>query len=246
MSKVVSTPGRGYRPRMAFPRRLLIPGEDLVLELRPHWAALTLPALVVLAATVFGGWLFGEVHNFTVRWIIVVLWVVVLVVYPVRRLVWWLTSYFVVTSTRVVHREGFVAKRSMEIPLDKINDVRFEQGIIDRMVGAGTLIIQSASESGREEFEFVRQPEEVQKTIYHQSELEQDRLAQGRPRAVAAAPPANVPIAPLGSPPAEPSGRPPAAPNVTTELERLADLRARGVLTEEEFQAQKARILRQP
>ena len=51
---------------------------------------------------------------------------------------WWLTSNFVVTTSRVIHREGFIAKRSMEIPLDKINDVRFEQGIFERIVGAGT------------------------------------------------------------------------------------------------------------
>ena len=150
--------------------------------------------------------------------------VVFLVVYPVRKLVWWLTSDFVVTSSRVIHREGFIAKRSMEIPLDKINDVRFEQGIFERMVGAGTLVIQSASESGRNEFKFIRHPEEVQRTIYHESEADQTRTVQ---RAT--------------PPPSATAG----APSTTTELERLADLRARGVLTEEEFQAQKARILGQ-
>ena len=95
-----------------------------------------------------------------------------------RKLVWWLTSDFVVTSSRVIHREGFIAKRSMEIPLDKINDVRFEQGIFERMVGAGTLVIQSASESGRNEFKFIRHPEEVQRTIYHESEADQTRTVQ--------------------------------------------------------------------
>ena len=104
--------------------------------------------------------------------------IVFLVVYPVRKLVWWLTSDFVVTSSRVIHREGFIAKRSMEIPLDKINDVRFEQGIFERMVGAGTLVIQSASESGRNEFRFIRHPEEVQRTIYHESEADQTRTVQ--------------------------------------------------------------------
>ena len=63
--------------------------------------------------------------------------VVVLLLFPVPKLVWWLTSHFVVTSDRVIHREGFIAKRSMEIPLEAINDVRFDQGIIDRMLGAG-------------------------------------------------------------------------------------------------------------
>jgi uncharacterized membrane protein YdbT with pleckstrin-like domain len=210
---------------MAFPRKLLIPGEQLVLELRPHPVALGFAALGTVGALVLAGWLSIKVFdNSTAKGIVWIALLVFLVAYPLRKLVWWLTSDFVVTSSRVIHREGFIAKRSMEIPLDKINDVRFEQGIFERMVGAGTLVIQSASESGRNEFRFIRGPEEVQKTIYHESEADQTRTVQR------ATPPPSVAA---------------GAPSTTTELERLADLRARGVLTEEEFQAQKARILGQ-
>jgi uncharacterized membrane protein YdbT with pleckstrin-like domain len=169
--------------------------------------------------------------------------------YPVRRFVWWVTSNFVVTTSRVIHREGFIAKRSMEIPLDKINDVRFEQGLFERIVGAGTLVIQSASETGRNEFSFIRHPEEVQREIYQASEADQHhalRTAAAAQPAAPSTPPA--PPAPVGETPPAPATTTagPAAPNVTTELERLADLRSRGVLTEEEFQAQKAKILGQP
>jgi hypothetical protein len=66
-------------------------------------------------------------------------------------------------------------------------------------------------------FDHIRKPEEVQRTIYHQGELNQQRMMGGS------------------------AGR--AAHSTTSELERLADLRARGVLTEEEFQAQKRRLL---
>lgn len=224
---------------MAYPRKLLIPGEEMVLELRPHMVALALPGLVALAAIVFGIWLITRFSGIAQTFVTLVV-LVVLVVYPLRKLVWWLTSDFVVTTSRVIHREGFIAKRSMEIPLDKINDVRFEQGIVDRMLGAGTIVIQSASESGRNEFSFVRRPEQVQRTIYHQSELDQQRTMRGVP----SVPPARaVPAAPSSSV-ASPSPSA-ASPSVTTELERLADLRSKGVLTEEEFQAQKARILGQ-
>jgi uncharacterized membrane protein YdbT with pleckstrin-like domain len=214
---------------MSFPRKLLIPGEEVVLELRPHWVALTIPALVALAAVVLGGWLIAKADG-AMQSVVMVGVVVVLIAYPLRRLLWWVTSQFVVTTSRVIHREGFIAKRSMEIPLDKINDVRFEQGIFERIMGAGTLIIQSASETGRNEFTFIRHPEEVQKTIYHSGETEQDRQVQRMGQMSQAA--ASAPQAPPG-----------AAPNITTELERLSELRAKGVLTEDEFQAQKARIL---
>ena len=41
----------------------------------------------------------------------------------------------------MIHRAGWIAKYSMEIPLEAINDVRFEQGVIDRIIGAGTLVV---------------------------------------------------------------------------------------------------------
>jgi uncharacterized membrane protein YdbT with pleckstrin-like domain len=201
---------------MAFPRRLLVPGEELVLDLRPHPVALAGPVIVAVAAIALGIWAIVRWHG-SVDTIVLVLIVIVLIVYPLRRLSDWLTSHFVVTSDRIIHRKGLIAKSSMEIPLEAINDVRFEQGVIDRMIGAGTLVIQSASESGRQEFSHIRKPEDVQKTIYHQGELNQTRMYQG--------------------------GGAAAAPSTTTELQRLADLRDKGVLTEAEFQAQKAKIL---
>jgi uncharacterized membrane protein YdbT with pleckstrin-like domain len=203
---------------MAFPKRLLIEGEDLVLDLRPHPVALALPALVTLASLVGAIWMSAILDSG--RWIPWAVALVVFIFYPLGKLIWWLTSMFVVTTDRIVHREGFIAKRSMEIPLEAINDVRFEQGIVDRMIGAGTLIIQSASEQGRQVFDHIRHPEEVQKTIYAEGERNKKRMYQG-----------------------DAGGQAPAAPSTTGELERLAALRDKGVLTEEEFQAQKAKIL---
>jgi uncharacterized membrane protein YdbT with pleckstrin-like domain len=125
---------------------------------------------------------------------------------------------FVVTSDRLIHREGLVSKRSMEIPLEAINDVRFNQRMLERLVGAGDLVIESAGTRGQEVFSNIRNPEFVQKTIYELGEKNRAQNAGGlRPAA--------------------------GAPSMTTELQRLADLRDRGVLTEQEFQEQKARIL---
>ncbi len=225
---------------MPFPKRLLIPDEELILDLRPHPVALALPVLVVVAELIVAIWLTLTFDfNSWIWWAIVV---VVFVLYPLRRLIWWVTSNFAVTTERVIHREGFIAKRSMEIPLEAINDVRFEQGIWDRIVGAGTLRISSASEFGTNSFTHIRHPEEVQKTIYHQGEMNKKRMYQGdhvAPAAEAAAAAAGTPPTPAGT------TAPPSAPSTTTELERLAKLRDDGVLTEAEFQAQKSKILGQ-
>ena len=207
---------------MAFPRRLLIDNEELVLDLRPHWIALVAPTaviLLVLAAAILGFQLLPEGNGGDVgRWVIVGAGAIVVLWFSLPRIVDWITDNFAVTSDRIIHRHGLIAKHSMEIPLEHINDVRFKQTIVERMIGAGTLVIHSASESGRQEFANVRNPEHVQKTIYHEGEKNQQRMRSFPQQA-------------------------PAAPSVTTELQRLADLRERGVLTQAEFEAQKARIL---
>lgn len=202
---------------MAFPRRLLVEGEELVIDLRPHWIALVMPAIATVITFVAMLLLYRAFDVGILDIVVGIAGTLFLLAYPVRRLVDWLTSHFVVTSDRIVHRRGFIAKYSMEVPLEAINDVRFEQGIVDRVIGAGTLVVQSASEAGRQVFDHIRSPEDVQKTIYHQGERNQQRMLTGTGRR--------------------------GAPSTASELERLADLRARGVLTDEEFQAQKRRIL---
>ncbi len=203
---------------MAFPKRLLVEGEELVLDLRPHPVALVMPALATLATVAVG--LFGiSKLDGTVNYVIVAAMAILLLMYPVRKLTDWLTAHFVVTSDRVIHRSGLVAKNSIEIPLEAINDIKFSQRVFERIVGAGDLSIRSASDDGPTTFSDIRHPEEVQKTIYHQGEMNNKRMYQGE-GAVAS-----------------------AAPSTTTELQRLSELRDKGVLTEEEFQAQKAKIL---
>ena len=202
---------------MAFPTRLLIEGEELILDLRPHWIALIMPAIATVATLAVMLVLYDTFDEEILDTVVGVAGTLFLLAYPVRKVVDWLTSHFVVTSDRIIHRRGFIAKYSMEVPLEAINDVRFDQGILDRIIGAGTLVVQSASEAGRQVFDHIRKPEEVQKTIYHQGELNQQRMMSGS------------------------AGR--SSHSATSELERLADLRARGVLTEEEFQAQKEKLL---
>ncbi|MEA2613927.1 MAG: hypothetical protein QOI52_1886 [Chloroflexota bacterium] len=122
---------------MAFPKRLLVPGEELVLDLRPHPVALVLPALAAIGSVAVGIYLMAQINGTLdsfVTWASLVVIAVIWVVYPIRRLTAWLTSHFVVTSDRVLHRSGWVAKQSIEIPLEQINDIKFAQSVLERMV----------------------------------------------------------------------------------------------------------------
>jgi len=207
---------------MAFPKRLLTQDEDIILDLRPHWIALVGP--IVVAALVVAAWGFiltNLPHNKPLHavlfWGALALGTFVLIAYCVRTLIRWATSHFVVTNERVIHRQGLISKTSMEIPLDRIQNVRFHQGIFERMIGAGDVILESAGEQGTNTFSDIRHPEQTQKVIYEHAETFTMRMQGGV--------------------------RQEATPSMTQELQRLADLRDRGAITEDEFQAQKAKLL---
>ena len=191
------------------------------MDARPHWIALAGPVFVTILILVGEILALLHVHGHSgsrsvVRWIVAGTGIVLFAIYPLREFIRWVTSHFVVTNERIIHRQGLVAKTSMEIPLHRINDVRFHQSILDRTVGAGDLVIESAGTQGQEVFADIRRPETMQRIIYERAEV----------REAGAAPAAASPAA-----------------STSEELARLADLRDRGVLTEEEFRSQKAKLL---
>lgn len=208
---------------MGFPRRLLADHEEMVLELKPHWIALVGPAIVLLLV------ILAEIMVFAyfdpppvVTWLVLLVGAVVLIAFPVRAFLAWITSHFVITSDRVIHRSGWLAKRSMEMPLERINDVTFTQTVFERLVGAGSLRIQSASEYGQNHFRDIRKPEEVQKLIYEVAEANEARMrGTGEARTETIETDTDSPL---------------------DEIERLARLKDKGVISEEEFETQKRRL----
>ena len=210
---------------MAFPERLLSEDEEVILDLRPHWWTLVVPALVTLLVTVAVGaaWAVTPAGSLqaSVRLAVGLAGLLVLALLVLGRVLRWLTTHFVLTTERLIFRSGVVAKFGREIPLERINDVTFTQSLFERMIGIGDLLIESAGEHGQSTFSDIRDPEAVQLQIYRQMEANDRRRRGGY-----AAQPAQE--------------RP---PSVLDDLERLADLRDRGAVTEEEFQRKKRDLL---
>ena len=142
----------------------------------------------------------------------------------------WVTTNFVVTSDRVIFRVGVVAKKGMEIPLERINTVFFNQSIFERMIGCGDVAIESGGETGKETFSDIRKPAVVQHEIYRQMEANNTRMYAGRQGVGATAPAAPAAVADHLT--------------VPQQIEKLDELRQRGVLTEAEFAEKKAELLR--
>lgn len=219
---------------MAFPRKLLNAGEELVLDLRPHWIFIAPSALALLAAVIVGIVLIVDHPNGTFGKVLYVLMAAVVVAslgWFGARYAKWATTNFVLTGDRIISRQGVLSKSGIEIPLQRINTVFFKQSVFERMLGAGDLTIESAGERGSETFEDIRRPAEVQREIYVQMEDNTNRDYRRMGQYVADA--QQTPGA----------GAAPPARSVAEELEKLDELRRRGVLDETEFQRQKTRLL---
>jgi uncharacterized membrane protein YdbT with pleckstrin-like domain len=208
---------------MAFPDNILTENETVVRQFRPHWRLLAIPVLWLIAAIVAIVVVFAVLplsDYAIVQWILTGLVIIALFPLAVSPVVkWWFTAY-VLTSERLITRTGMIARSGIELPLASINDVRFSQNIIERLLKSGDLVIESAGESGQSRFSDIPNPEEFQSLLYRTRE-EQQHQTTAEQSAIAAE-----------------VGRDP-----TEQLERAARLRQEGVLSEDEFQAMKRRIL---
>lgn len=165
---------------MAYPRRLLNDDESVTVDLHPHWWFLAAPTATLVAVTAGGvaTLVYTEAES-TAR--AVASWSVIVALFAsvawlVVRYARWVTTNFVVTDRRIIFRTGVVAKHGIEIPLDRVNTVHYRQGLLERVVGAGDLLVESGGETGQQHFTDVRQPDRLQRTIH---EVLQGRRAQG-------------------------------------------------------------------
>ncbi|MCA1694974.1 MAG: PH domain-containing protein, partial [Actinobacteria bacterium] len=165
-----------------FPRELLADHEEIRFELSPHWLALVWPAawtLVSLLTLFVGSKVANGAHEDGTNQIVSIVAVLIFILLAVIPFLQWKFTMFVLTSDRLITRTGIIAKHSKEIPLERINDVAFNQRIFERMVGAGDLLIESAGERGQEVISNVRHPEQVQLAIYKEAEENGNRMMRG-------------------------------------------------------------------
>ncbi len=136
---------------------------------RPHWKILVAPVLAFLATVGLDSYLAGLISDrswagwgwfaLAVLGVAAVGW---LTVVPVAR---WRTTHFVVTTRRVLVREGVISRHGIDLPMSRINSVRFSHTLIERVLGCGTLTIESASDEPLE-FEDVPHIERVHGLLY--------------------------------------------------------------------------------
>ena len=199
--------------------------EKVVLTIRKHWFVLlkpilwTLVLLIVAAAAAaynseFGNFLFIGA-GLTIIWLI-------------YRIFDRNTNLWAVTNLRVIDEYGVFSNNSKETPLDKINNVSYRQPLLGRIFNYGHVQIQSAAESGSTIHKMVERPKDLKDTItQYQERYKQEQIkeqAQSLANAVG-------------------GQKPSVGIDVSEELTKLHDLKEKGIITEEDFQKGKDKIL---
>jgi uncharacterized membrane protein YdbT with pleckstrin-like domain len=203
-----------------FPRKLLNEGEEVVLDLHPHWWFFAPHIAALVGSLAVGAGLLVTDLPGAVDVLAGVLVLACLIVFGVRYSQW-ITINFVVTTDRLIYRHGVVAKHGIEIPLERVNTVFFSQSIFERILRTGDLVIESAGERGSQSFSNVRSPSAVQNEIYKQMEDNENRKFDRIKPAAAA----------------------PAGDSIPEQIRDLDELRKQGLLSDAEFNEKKQELL---
>ncbi|MGB8362636.1 MAG: PH domain-containing protein [Acidimicrobiia bacterium] len=197
---------------MGYPERLLSEGEVIESQFRPHWSRILREGVIVLAGIAVA--VLVAIFELP-AWSYAVVAVIV-VASVIGGLIRWFNTLHVITNERLIYRAGFIAKQGTEIPLEVIQDVAFNQSLLERLFGTGDLMIESAGEKGQTRYEDIPKPEAVQSLIYRMREVRMQEVEAGGM-----------------------VGR----ESTASQLDTLARLHDQGKLTDEEFEAEKDRLI---
>ena len=143
--------GRPYHVPMGQDRSLAV-GEMSVKILHPHWKTLAVPVLlafVIVAVLLVGEVLIPASNAAAIERLVLAVVAIALfmwwLMYPILA---WRTTAYELTTRRLRLRNGILTRNGRDIPLSRITDVSFRKGLLDRLLGSGTLVVESAGEHG--------------------------------------------------------------------------------------------------
>jgi uncharacterized membrane protein YdbT with pleckstrin-like domain len=158
----------------------LAEGEDPVLVLHPHWKTLVGPILLTVVVVV--GLLVVEViipngkAAGVERLAVLAAALLMIMLWLMAPLLRWRTTVYELTTRRLRMRSGIIARRGRDIPVSRITDVSFTKSVLDRMLGAGRLVVESAGEHGQVVLTDIPNVERVQSVLFQLVENERARM----------------------------------------------------------------------
>ena len=167
---------------MGYPTKLLAPDEVIKLETKPHWRAVIVPSIVLLATVFFTALLTTWILSWTsfewlqwMRWLVIGGAIFILVMWAIGPFLRWLTTEYVFTDRRIIVRKGILTRTGKDMPLAKVNNVSFEVPPMGRVFNYGALNIQSAGENDGLYIKGVPDVEDIQRMVYELIEADEQR-----------------------------------------------------------------------
>jgi uncharacterized membrane protein YdbT with pleckstrin-like domain len=155
-------PGRGPEPEAEPERSVLI--------LHPHWKVLVGPVilgvLIIAAAAAVTAVIPAGAQAGTERLVVLAVAVLLVLTAVLRPVLRWKTTTYELTTGRLRVREGIISRRGRDIPLTRVSDVSFTRSLLDRLVGAGRLVVESPGEHGQIVLTDIPQVERVQAILF--------------------------------------------------------------------------------
>lgn len=204
-------------------RTVLKKDEKILLIIRQHWIRLLLPIFVWLVAAVLLI-VFAHTTGFLIT--------LAVALYPMIEYLNWKNNLWCVTNLRVVDETGFFGRYSKESPLDKINNIEYDQNIWGRIFGFGNVDIQTAAELGETTYELIHHPKLLKDTITHaQEEYKKAQITNQATQLAEAIAKSNA-------------AQQPSQQMIADELQKLFQLYQQGAITQDEYQLQKSKLIK--
>lgn len=168
---------------MGFPENILTDDEQLAMHLHPHWTQMVRPVVVLLlgiaAVTAAFLWLPAGSTGDVLLYVIIGLVVLLALWLTIWPWVVWRTTHYIFTTERVVLQHGVLRRERRDIPLQRVNDHTMNQSLLERMLGTGTLVIESAGERGQSLLRHVPKVQRVQTLLYELVDTYHDKHSLG-------------------------------------------------------------------
>lgn len=198
--------GMGYR-------RLLTEGEEVVIDVRPHWWYLAGPIVTLLVVIAGAVTALVAKAPAAARWVSVAA-LVIAAVWLVGRYMRWATTKLILTTSRIVERRGVFGRTGREIPISALSDIGYRQSLFERVIGAGDVIVESSARDGQEIFSDLPHPAVIKNQIYAQMEQWHRSIGSTTVKA-----------------------------SIPEQIDQLDQLRRRGVISDSEFETKKSELL---
>jgi uncharacterized membrane protein YdbT with pleckstrin-like domain len=167
---------------MPYPDKSLAEDEEVIRHLHPHWLTVFWPVvrfLLIVGAASFGlAAIPAGRQQGVFRMLVLALAVVLLLAFVVVPLLRWRTTHYVITTHRLLFRQGILARHGRDLGLSRITDVSYTQSLWERIINSGTLTIESAGDSGATVLRQIPDSDGVQQLLNHMVEEDADRRAQ--------------------------------------------------------------------